>query len=413
MAPTPGKSHTTGLTILVTGVLAALVALSVVSNAPAGNFDKWRMGCVEEEPAVCPTVTVGQPYVLMIYLDRDSDTDFERGADFDCATYQVTSGAFPPGLSIHDEGFISGTPTQAGHYDFYLTVSYRKTPLCPGKTPSDDRFVINVNPKLTITTDSLPDATVNQSYTAPPLAASGGNVSSWSLVGGNLPAGLTVSPSGIVSGTPTESGLFGFTVQASAPDASDTHTVSVFVAAPLTIGTLTDKMPPPSGLTARRLVNQPLATGVKAVGGRGPFIFSAEGDLPPGITLDAATGSITGAGTTAGEYAFTVTVTDTTGAKASVPWNITIRPLLAFARSGGAPASGRVGSSYRWTVRTTGASRARSFVLRGKPPPGLTFDKATGILSGRPSKRGTYRVTIRVVGDSAYAVQKSFTIRIR
>jgi len=401
------------LEIFAIASLACVAALAVASSGSAGNFDKWRMGCVEEEPAVCPTGTVGQPYSLLIYLDRDSETDFERGADFDCATYRVTSGAFPPGLSISDEGLLSGTPTQAGHFDFYLTASYKKTSLCPGKTPSDDRFVINVNPKLTITTASLPDANVNAAYTSPALTASGGTVSSWSLASGTLPAGLTLAQNGIISGTPTQSGAFGFTVRANAADTSDTHQFSLLVVAPLAIRTLIDTSAPPTGLTVKRLVAKPVATGVKAVGGLGPYTFGAEGTMPPGITLDPATGKIAGAGTTAGEYAFTVTITDSTGAKASVPWNITILPLLSFARNARAPAAGHVGLRYRWTLRTTGASKTRTFVLRGKRPPGLTLDRATGTLSGRPTKRGNYRVTIRVTGDSATVIQKSFTLRIR
>ena len=392
-----------------------VAALTVVSNASAGNFDKWRMGCVEEEPAVCPTGTVGQPYSLAIYLDRDSPTDFERGADFDCATYHVSSGVFPPGLSISDEGLISGTPTQAGHYDFYLTAEYHKTSLCPGKTPSDDRFVINVNPALTVavTTASLPDASINQAYTSPGLTATGPTVMSWTLAGGALPAGLTLGTNGRITGTPTQSGPFAFKVQANANGASATKDLSLFVLAPLAIQTLTDKTPPTTGLTAKRLGMQPLVTGVQAVDGRGPYTFSSEGEMPPGISLDPATGIITGAGTTAGEYAFTVTITDASGAKASVGWKITILPLLSFPRSAKAPSAGHVGSRYHWTFKTTGASKTRSFVLRGKRPPGLRLDKATGALAGTPTKKGNYQITIKVIGDSATVIQKSFTIRIR
>jgi large repetitive protein len=202
-------------------------------------------------------------------------------------------------------------------------------------------------------------------------------------------------------------------VQANADGASATKDLSLFVLAPLGIQTIVDKTPPSTGLTAKRVVNQPLATGVKAVGGRAPFTFGSEGEMPPGITLDTATGSITGTGTTSGRYAFTVTVTDATGAKVSVPWNITILPVLSFVPNMKAPAAGRVGLRYHWTLRTTGASKTRSFVLSGRRPPGLTLDKATGTLAGTPTRKGTYRVTIRVTGDSATVIQKSFTISIR
>jgi large repetitive protein len=402
--------------ILVVASLACVATLTGVSNGSAGNFDRFRMGCVEEEPAICPTATAGQPYVLPIYLDRDSPTDFERGADFDCATYHVSSGAFPPGLTISDEGYLHGTPTEPGHYDFYLTVEYNRTPLCPGKPASDDRFVINVDPgvpKVAITTTSLPDAKIDEAYASPPLAASGAPVSSWSLASGTLPAGLTLAPNGVISGTPTQSGLFGLTVQANATGASDRHQLSLFVLAPLTIQTLVDETPPGSGLTAKRIVGQPLLTGVKAVGGRAPYAFRADGKLPPGITLDPATGIITGAARAGGEYGFTVTVGDTTGATTSVHWKITTLPLLAVARTAKSPPAGHVGSRYHWRFRTRGVSKTRAFVLRGMRPPGLTLDRATGTLAGTPRKRGTYRITIRVLGDSASVVQKSFTIRIR
>jgi hypothetical protein len=217
----------------------------------------------------------------------------------------------------------------------------------------------------------------------------------------------------VITGTPTQSGTFAVKVQANADGASGTKDLALFVLAPLGIQTLFDKTPPTTGLTAKRLVNQPLVTGVKAVGGRAPFTFGAEGEMPPGITLDAATGAITGTGTTAGRYSFTVTITDATGAKASVPWNITILPLLSFVPNAKPPAVGHVGSRYHWIFKTIGASKSRSFVLSGKRPPGLTLDRATGTLAGTPTKNGNYRITLRVTGDSASVVQKSFTIRIR
>ena len=79
------------------------------------------MGCSGENPATCPTGTVGQPYSLTIYL---APPDGGRGEDFGCARFSVSSGSLPPGLSVSDEGLISGTPTAAGSYDFYLTVTY-------------------------------------------------------------------------------------------------------------------------------------------------------------------------------------------------------------------------------------------------------------------------------------------------
>ena len=51
--------------------------------------------------------------------------------------------------------------------------------------------------------------------------------------------------------------------------------------------------------------------------------------------------------------------------------------------------------------------------MSGRFPPGLDLDEATGVLSGTPLKRGTYRIKIWVLGDPGTVITKGFTIRIR
>ena len=107
--------------------LTAVLLLGVVPSAAAGNFDEQRMNCTGEDPTTCPTGTEGVPYSLAIYLlPPPLGGGDPRGEDFGCATFHHTSGSFPPGLSISDEGYIGGTPTQAGTYEFFLTVRYDK-----------------------------------------------------------------------------------------------------------------------------------------------------------------------------------------------------------------------------------------------------------------------------------------------
>ena len=74
---------------------------------------------------------------------------------------------------------------------------------------------ITVASQLQITTTSLPGAIVNVIYPPQQLQASGGVPPyTWSLAtGSSLPAGLTLSAAGVVSGTPTAAGSFSFTVQ--------------------------------------------------------------------------------------------------------------------------------------------------------------------------------------------------------
>jgi hypothetical protein len=237
-------------------------------------------------------------------------------------------------------------------------------------------------------------------------------VTSWSLAGGTLPAGLTLGANGVITGTPTQSGTFTFTVQANAAGASAKKDLSLFVLAPLAIQTLVNKTPPETGLTAKKLVGAPLTTGVKAVGGRPPYTFTATGTLPPGLTLDSATGKITGAGTAAGRYPFTVTVTDGTGAKASVEWNVTILPLLDFAKGKGLPV-GRVDRVYSARIPVRGKDSATAqFAVAGEIPPGLEVDD-TGRLSGTLIKAGVYRLTVYAFPENGAPISKTFRIRVR
>jgi hypothetical protein len=400
------------LRILIVLASAFVGVLALTPNAPAGDFKD--AACSGEPAKVCPSATVGQAYSVEFTLNEPGDA---------CPVFAVSSGSFPPGLTLStDDGTATGTPTQAGSYTFYITISFA----CPNGSKcavchSDQEYTINVNPgtvaappkpTVAITTASLPDANVNQPYTSPGLTATGATVTSWTLAGGALPTGLTLGANGVITGTPTQSGTFTFTAQANATGASGTKSLSLFVLAPLAMQTLVNKTPPETGLTAKRLVGQPLSTGVKAVGGRAPYTFSGEGELPPGLTLDPATGKITGTGTAAGRYDFTVTVTDTTGTKASVPWKITILPLLDFTKGKGLPI-GHLNKRYSARIPVKGKDSATAeFAIAGKIPPGLELDE-TGRLVGTLLKKGTYKVRLFAFSESGAPISKQFTIRVR
>jgi hypothetical protein len=402
--------------ILVVTVIACIGALGIVSQASAGDFADDPCPLESGDNYLCPSATAGSPYALDVKLKEPWPG---------CTRFAVSSGAFPPGLSVSDDGNIRGTPTAAGSYTFYLTVSWASDGGCVSQSPSDRKFTINVNPgtgappppptpavTLSVSTASLPDANINQAYTSPGLTATGATVNSWSLAGGSLPAGLTLGSNGVITGTPTQSGTFSFTAQANASGASATKQLSLFVIAPLAMQTLVDKTPPETGLTAKRLVNQPLATGVKAVGGRGPYTFSTEGTVPPGLTVDPATGKLTGAGTTAGRYPFTVTVTDAAGTKASVAWHVTILPLLDFRKGKGLPI-GHVNQPYSARIPIGGKdSSTAEFAIAGKIPPGLELDEA-GLLTGTLLKTGVYRIKVYAFPESGAPIVKVFSLRVR
>ena len=105
------------------------------------------------------------------------------------------------------------------------------TPQVTMPTAAPDRFTYVQPPN--ITTTSLPQGTVGVAYSATLMASGGKKPYTWSISAGSLPAGLVLNAStGVISGMPTGSGTFNFTVKvtdAEKPAASTTKALSITV----------------------------------------------------------------------------------------------------------------------------------------------------------------------------------------
>jgi Putative Ig domain len=129
-------------------------------------------------------------------------------------TWSVISGSLPAGLtflttSTSSSAEISGTPTLLGTSNFSVQV----TDTSGTSVTQALSITINKPPPLSVVTGSLPDGTVNTSYSQTLQANSGVQPYSWSITGGTLPVGLTLSSTGVISGTPIVTGTSSFTVQ--------------------------------------------------------------------------------------------------------------------------------------------------------------------------------------------------------
>lgn len=355
---------------------------------------------IEEKPAA--PGQVGVPYSYTFSLEEGSGTE--------PITWSIDSGALPPGLSLQGgtkrSVVVSGTPTQAGSFSFFLKA--RDGFAGPSVCCTERQFTINISGRLIVSTSSLPDAGINQPYSLQ-LQASGGSVSSWSLASGTLPDGLTLSPGGVLAGTPTKSGTFTFTVQANGSPNNDTKQLSIFVLAPLVLGGPGARTFAAEPVPVNAKVNTPFVWGVVATGGKPGYTYTST-TLPAGLTLNAD-GTITGTPTTAGSSTVTFTVTDALGATDTLQVKLTIKALLAFAKAK-TPPRGVVGSQYRWQVPVTGASKTRIFLMSGTFPPGLELDEATGILFGTPLAKGRFKIKVWVLGDPGTIISKRFSVRI-
>ena len=138
------------------------------------------------------------------------------------------------------------------------------------------------------------------------------------LSAGSLPAGLSLdAASGVISGTPSAAGSYAFTAQvtdAQSPPDTASRALSITVSAP--------PAPPPLNITTASLPdarrNKSYSRTLQATGGVAPYTWSlASGALPPGLSLNASTGAISGTPTTRGAWSFTVRVQDTQSPPAS------------------------------------------------------------------------------------------------
>ena len=125
-------------------------------------------------------------------------------------TWILSAGSLPAGLSLSGSGDISGTPTVTGTSSFTVQVTDASSQTA---SRALSIAVTSTGGPLSIVTTSLAGATQNVAYSQTLSATGGTTPYTWSLASGALPAGLSLSNSGTISGTPTQSGVFSFTVQ--------------------------------------------------------------------------------------------------------------------------------------------------------------------------------------------------------
>jgi hypothetical protein len=126
----------------------------------------------------------------------------------------------------------NGNGAQNGLFTYSPTSAFPTSTFYAASYWADVVFNTVADPPVAISTTSLPNGTQLQPYSQSLAAAGGTSPYTWSLVSGALPAGLTLSPSGQISGTPTTSGVSNFTIQvadSSVPVQTATQALSITV----------------------------------------------------------------------------------------------------------------------------------------------------------------------------------------
>lgn len=156
---------------------------------------------------------------------------------------------------------------------------------------------------LCLTDATVPETCVNEFYFFAFIADGGPQVRepfTFALLAGTLPDGMTITSDGFLTGTPSSSGSFTFTVQVVADSGESAQKSFTMQVVEITTSTLPDG-------TQGTSYSQALSEN----GGIAPFSWQVTtGSLPTGLTLDETTGVISGTPTVGGDYNFTVTLQD-------------------------------------------------------------------------------------------------------
>ncbi len=198
--------------------------------------------------------------------------------------------------------------------------------------------------------------------------------------------------------------------------AATSSTLTVTVAAP--VFTFSPAGGALSAAVAGSVYDQ--AVTASASGGTLPLSYTlGAGTLPDGLTLNTATGAISGTPTTAANYAFTITATDSSSppnsASASYTLVVNAPAAFVFSPAGGSLPEAMSGEDYQQPVSASGGTGAVTYsITSGSLPPGLTLNVTTGELNGPldADTEGDYSFTIRALDSANVAGTASYTLHV-
>ncbi|HEL4298017.1 TPA: autotransporter domain-containing protein [Stenotrophomonas maltophilia] len=289
--------------------------------------------------------------------------------------------------------------------------SFSYTATGPGGTSTPATVTVTVaDPTITIGASGGFTAVAGMPYSQT-FTWSGGSAPFSGYQVSNLPAGLSVTAttanSATVSGTPTASGTFN--INASARDSSTGN-------GPYTVGQLFSLVVAGPSLSATPAVlptataGNPYQQAITATGGIAPYQVALTGTLPVGMSFNAASGTLSGTPTQSGTFALSATITDSTGgtpASITQSYSLVVASPSLSATPAVLPAA-TAGNPYQQVITATGGIAPYHVVLSGSLPAGMTFDAASGTLSGTPTQSGTFALSATIT-DSTGGTPASLT----
>jgi hypothetical protein len=285
-----------GFTLTSGGLLSGTVfsagsfSFDVTATNAFGNNVRTYSGQVTGE-GTAPTM---EPYTLppLIVDSMFSHTFIATGSP--TPYFELTAGTIPDGLVLDPNGLLEGTPTTEGAYDF--TISAVNENGTAGIQETGYVYAV-----VAVTTAALNTLTKGASFSQQ-LSAAGTAPITWSSPDASN-YGLSLSASGLLTGTPLVDGTYHIDVEgenavSSGFAAFDGQILSAPVITTTSLGSV--------------YLGVAFSLRVQSTGILAPTFTLTAGSLPAGLSL-ASDGTISGTPTTLGAYSFTLTATNATG----------------------------------------------------------------------------------------------------
>ncbi|MBX7218660.1 MAG: putative Ig domain-containing protein [Blastocatellia bacterium] len=390
LSGTPTATGTFNFTVTATD--------STPSNPPGTNCTGTRTYSIQ---VVCGTITVSPTSLPTATAGTAYSQNLTGSGGVSAYGFAVTTGSLPPGLTLAPSGTLSGTPSQAGAFNFTVTATDSATPAgCTGSRA----YIFQVNCPTVAVTGTLSGGTAGTAYSSSVSATPAGGGYSFAVTAGSLPPGVSLASNGMLAGTPSQAGTFNFTVTATGfGTCTGSQPFTVTIACPTVTVSPTNLPDTNQGEAYSQMVS------ASPNGGNYNFAVTA-GALPPGLSLNSSTGVISGAATATGTYPFTITATGFGTCTGSQSYSVrVICPIITTGP--GSLTTGTAGVAYSGTLTATGGQTPYTFTVQsGGLPTGVTLSP-NGTLSGTPLVVGTFNFTVMTrdanncPGTGSYSLQ--------
>jgi hypothetical protein len=265
---------------------------------------------------------------------------------------------------------------------------------------------------------------VGQAYSIQLLAHDGCDVYRWETPNGTVPTGLTMSSSGLVSGTATETGewdpwihVHDLTAAEGGPSwcGGDNRSERQFVFRVVPGLSIQDQSVPGGTIGqpySKQLTVWSITHKNPDQGGPAPATWSVDkGSLPPGVTFSSA-GLLSGTPTAEGSYTFTVRATGGGGATDIETETLTVRQALTLTDAL-AGAKAEVGMPFTSKQSAGGGSGTYTWsVSKGTLPAGMTLAD-DGTIGGTPSLAGRYPFALTVTDSESRSKSLAVTLVVK